>query len=202
MLDRCRALVIGPGLGRAEWTRTQVRRLVAESPVPVVADADALFALGDADSARQVVTAGTRPVVLTPHDGEYRTMAGAAPGPDRVAAARALAAAHRGGGAVEGLADRGGLARPRPGPRGAAGRRRVPRLATAGTGDVLCGIIGALVARGAPAPLAAALAAHVHGRAAALGPAEGLVAADLPDLVAAWLSRRSPGSCGARSAGG
>ena len=62
------------------------------------------------------------------------------------------------------------------------------RLATAGTGDVLSGIIGAFLARGVPAFEAAALAAHVHGREAGTGYREGLVASDLPDLVAAWLS--------------
>ncbi len=188
VLDRCRALVIGPGLGRAEWTRTQVRRLVAESPVPVVADADALFALGDAASARQVVTAGTRPVVLTPHDGEYRTMAGAAPGPDRVAAARSLAARTGAVVLLKGSLTAVGSPAPDPAPGVLLAAAGTPRLATAGTGDVLSGIIGALVARGTPAPLAAALAAHAPGRAASLGPAEGLVAPDLPDLVAAWLS--------------
>jgi NAD(P)H-hydrate repair Nnr-like enzyme with NAD(P)H-hydrate dehydratase domain len=62
------------------------------------------------------------------------------------------------------------------------------RLATAGTGDVLSGVIGAFLARGLPPLEAAALAAHTHGRAASLGPAEGLVASDLPELVAQWLS--------------
>jgi NAD(P)H-hydrate epimerase len=67
-----------------------------------------------------------------------------------------------------------------------------PRLATAGTGDVLTGLITALLARGV-APLdAAALAAHVHGRAAALGPRWGLVAGDLPLLVSRWLSDHLP----------
>ena len=64
----------------------------------------------------------------------------------------------------------------------------VPALATAGTGDVLSGVIGAFLARGVPVHLAAALGAHVHGRAAARGRPEGLVAGDLPDLIAAWLS--------------
>ena len=64
----------------------------------------------------------------------------------------------------------------------------VPALATAGTGDVLSGVIGAFLARGTPAHVAAALAAHVHGRAASRGRREGLVAGDLPDLVAACLS--------------
>ena len=63
-----------------------------------------------------------------------------------------------------------------------------PRLATAGTGDVLSGIIGAFVARGVAPLQAAALGAHVHGSAAALGPSEGLVAGDVVDLVAQWLS--------------
>jgi NAD(P)H-hydrate epimerase len=62
------------------------------------------------------------------------------------------------------------------------------RLATAGTGDVLSGVIGAFLARGVAPVEAAALAAHVHGRAAGRGRAEGLVAGDLPELVAAVLS--------------
>ena len=64
----------------------------------------------------------------------------------------------------------------------------VPALATAGTGDVLSGIIGGFLARGVPAHLAAALGAHVHGRAAARGRREGLVAGDLPELTAIVLS--------------
>jgi NAD(P)H-hydrate epimerase len=63
-----------------------------------------------------------------------------------------------------------------------------PALATAGSGDVLSGIIGAFLARDVDAQEAAALAAHVHGRAAALGPAVGLVAGDLPALVSRFLS--------------
>ncbi|MDQ1441042.1 MAG: ADP-dependent NAD(P)H-hydrate dehydratase / NAD(P)H-hydrate epimerase, partial [Acidimicrobiaceae bacterium] len=69
-----------------------------------------------------------------------------------------------------------------------------PRLATAGTGDVLSGVIGAFLASGVPGPEAAALAAHVHGRAAQLGPAVGLVAGDLPDLVSDWLSDHAAGA--------
>jgi ADP-dependent NAD(P)H-hydrate dehydratase / NAD(P)H-hydrate epimerase len=64
----------------------------------------------------------------------------------------------------------------------------VPALATAGSGDVLSGIIGAFCARGLQPHRAAALAAHVHGRAAARGHREGLVAGDLPALVADELS--------------
>jgi NAD(P)H-hydrate epimerase len=61
------------------------------------------------------------------------------------------------------------------------------RLATAGTGDVLTGLVAAHLALGVPAPLAAAAAAHLHGRAAQLGPSRGLIASDLPDLLPlAW----------------
>ena len=66
-------------------------------------------------------------------------------------------------------------------------------LATAGTGDVLSGVIGAMLARGVDPLEAAALAAHVHGRAGARGRGEGLVAGDLPDLVAEVLSRAALG---------
>ena len=67
-----------------------------------------------------------------------------------------------------------------------------PALATAGTGDVLSGVIGAMLARGVDPHRAAALAAHVHGRAGARGRGEGLVAGDLPDLVAGVLSDLRP----------
>jgi NAD(P)H-hydrate repair Nnr-like enzyme with NAD(P)H-hydrate dehydratase domain len=76
-----------------------------------------------------------------------------------------------------------------PGGRVVLGLAGTPALATAGTGDVLSGVIAAFVAR-VVAPLeAAGLAAHVHGRAAADGAAEGLVAGDLPRLVSDVLSR-------------
>jgi NAD(P)H-hydrate epimerase len=195
VLDRCRALVVGPGLGRSDTTQAEVRRLVARSPVPVVVDADALFALGDASAARSVIGSG-RAVVLTPHDGEFRRLAGMAPGADRVAAARSLA--ERTGAVVllkgpltavaSGEACSTGAASGESTARVLLCASGTARLATAGTGDVLSGVIGAFLVRGVPVPEAAALAAHVHGRAAGLGPAEGLVAPDLPRLVSTWLS--------------
>jgi NAD(P)H-hydrate repair Nnr-like enzyme with NAD(P)H-hydrate dehydratase domain len=72
-----------------------------------------------------------------------------------------------------------------------------PALATAGSGDVLSGIIGAFCARGLAAVDAAALAAHVHGRAASLGASEGLVAGDLPGLLARLLSGLAGAGAGA-----
>ena len=182
-LDTARfgSLVVGPGLGRQPATAASVRRLVAEATVPLVLDGDALAALGT-DATRIVSEAGS-PVVLTPHDGEYELLAGRLPGPDRLGAARSLAAsgAHvllKGPTTVVAAPD---------------GEARLvtsgdARLATAGTGDVLAGMIGALLAQGA-APLdAAALAAHVHGMAGSLSPPVGLIAGDLLGAIPAVLA--------------
>jgi hydroxyethylthiazole kinase-like uncharacterized protein yjeF len=185
--EKCRALVVGPGLGTDEATRAEVRDLIARVPQPLVIDADGLTALGDVKAARELLARRAAPTVLTPHDGEFARLAGSAPGDDRLAAARGLAAQL--GVIVLLKGPLTAVASPLDGPPdvllSASG---VPALATAGTGDVLSGVIGAFLARGVPAHRAAALGAHVHGRAAAHGRLEGLVAGDLPDLVAAQLS--------------
>ncbi len=176
--SRCSAVVVGPGLGREPATAAQVARLVAESPAPVVVDADGLYALGKLDTGGGLEARS--PLVLTPHDGEYRRLMDAEPGPDRVGAARLLARASGAVALVKGPTT--AVAHP-------DGRVRLAvagntALATAGTGDVLSGVIAALVARGLDPLEAAALAAHVHGRAGARGLGDGLVAGDLPELVA------------------
>ncbi|MHB8329390.1 MAG: NAD(P)H-hydrate dehydratase [Acidimicrobiales bacterium] len=189
MAGRCKALVVGPGLGRRHDTASDVRRLVAESPLPVVIDADGLFALGTGDEVAKAVSAARSRVVLTPHDGEFARLTGAGPGSDRIADTR-LAAARFGAvvllkGPTTVVADPAGDV--------LLVTTGSPRLATAGTGDVLSGIIGAFAARGVDLFTAAALGAHVHGAAAALGVPEGLVAGDLADLVARWLSGERSG---------
>jgi hydroxyethylthiazole kinase-like uncharacterized protein yjeF len=192
VLARCRALVIGPGLGRDDATIESVRRVVARSPVPVVADADALFALGDAASACGVVAGEgvDRPVILTPHDGEYRRMAGEDPGDDRIGAARRLADSTGAVVLVKGPLTAVAVPGEGNGSPGAVllAAAGSSALATAGTGDVLSGMIGAFLARGVDAPHAAAFAAHAHGAAARRGHPDGLLSVDLPDLVADWLS--------------
>ncbi len=174
---RCRAVVVGPGLGRADATASEVRRLVAESPVPVVVDADGLFALGPVSDG-PVSSRST--VVLTPHDGEYARLMGSDPGPDRIQSSRRLAVGSQTVALLKGPT----TAVASPDERVLLARAGTPALATAGTGDVLSGVIGAMLARGVEPRPAAALAAHIHGRAGARGPGEGLVAGDLPDLVA------------------
>jgi ADP-dependent NAD(P)H-hydrate dehydratase / NAD(P)H-hydrate epimerase len=171
-VDRFRALVVGPGLGRDGRTPAAVRRIVAEAPVPLVLDADGLNAL-DGDVAP--LRARTAPAVLTPHAGEYVHLAGEKVGADRVAAARRLSErAHavvllKGPGEV--------IAHPRGG--AAINTTGGPWLATAGTGDVLSGVIGGFLARGAKSFWAATGGAFAHGRAADVAGHTGLVAGDL-----------------------
>jgi NAD(P)H-hydrate epimerase len=173
--SRFQALVIGPGLG-ADGTAEAVRAVLEKADLPVVVDGDGLSALGP-----EAVALGGRPAatVLTPHDGEFERLAGHRPGADRLAAARALAA--RTGAVVVLKGPTTVVAAP-------DGRVRIvttgdARLATAGTGDVLSGTVGALLARGLAPLEAAASGAWLHARAAALGPAHGLIAGDLIDLL-------------------
>lgn len=167
------ALVIGNGLGVAQATKDQIRQVVAAATgrgVPTVVDADGLTALG-ADASRFVSSS----TILTPHDGEFARLAGHAPGEDRISDARALAAEC---GAVVLLKGRTTVVAAPDGEVlvSIAGDQR---LATAGTGDVLAGIIGALLACGLDPLRAAAGGAFLHGRAGALGWRRGLVAGDV-----------------------
>jgi ADP-dependent NAD(P)H-hydrate dehydratase / NAD(P)H-hydrate epimerase len=192
-LERVRSLVIGPGLGPVTATGpgSAVGRLLAVAPIPTVVDADGLNALAGVDNVAAVVKArpavGGRPAatILTPHEGEYTRLVGRPIDVDRTADVRAVAA--RTGAVV--LLKGSPTVVASPDGRVLIVNAGTARLATAGTGDVLSGVIGAFLARGLPALEAAALGAHCHGRAAALGPAEGLVASDLPDLISEWLSR-------------
>ncbi len=177
-LDRFHALVVGPGLGRSDETTAQTRLLAVDAPIPTLIDGDGLFAMAwNADGAAALLKRRTAPTVLTPHDGEFALLTGAAPGADRMVAARRLAA------------DTGCvvlLKGPTTVVAGPDGQVLVvttgdARLATAGTGDVLSGIIGALLAAGLTAFHAAAAGAWLHGQAAQLAPARGMVASDLAE---------------------
>jgi hydroxyethylthiazole kinase-like uncharacterized protein yjeF len=181
-LDRFSSLVIGNGLGTSPRVCADIREVVAGAAargLPTVVDADGLTALGT--DAAGVVGPAT---VLTPHDGEFARLAGAAPGDDRIDAARSLAART---GAVVLLKGRATVV---AGPDGTVLVTTTgdERLATAGTGDVLAGIIGGLMATGLPPLRAAAAGAFLHGRAGALGWRRGLVAGDLPTALPAALA--------------
>ncbi|MGA3563328.1 NAD(P)H-hydrate dehydratase [Melissospora conviva] len=165
---RVQAWVCGSGLGTDAAAEEELHAVLA-APVPVVLDADALTLLAQGDPG--ALLRGRRaPVVLTPHDREYARLCGAPPGPDRIAAATALA--RRCDAVVLLKGDRTVIATAEgPAYVNVSG---TPALATAGTGDVLAGLLGALLAAGLPPVRAAAAAAYLHGlagrRAARHGP--------------------------------
>ncbi len=265
LLEKCGALVIGPGLGRDRTTRASVRQVLSKSYLPTVIDADAIMALapgvteedpkamvralngsgssgikqdsyghhvGERAAAalrastsgdllpgqRAVLQAASRRIgatpaavaaagtartaefdaavrglagrqpgttILTPHEGEFNALTGSRVSPNRFADVRRLAAAT---GAVVLLKGPTTLI---ASPDGfvhvvLTGDQR---LATAGTGDVLAGVIGALLAQGLSSTNAAAVGAWLHGTAAFAGLPSGLVAGDLPNLVAQVMSQ-------------
>lgn len=184
-LDRFRSLAVGPGLGRDAGAVQQIRRVLTGAGLATIVDGDGLTALGP--SAAEVLDGrhpDAGPVVLTPHDGEFATLTGAAPAADRLASVRDAAART---GAVVLLKGPTTLVAH---PSGAvlAVTSGDARLATAGTGDVLTGVVAAFLAAGLPGPEAAAAAAHLHGRAGALAWPRGLVASDLVALLPVALS--------------
>ncbi len=179
-LDRFGALVIGPGLGREEATITSARRLIADATLPVVIDGDGIFAATwSADGAAPLLRPRGRPTVITPHDGEFALLTGHRPGADRVAATRALAAD------LDVVVLLKGPVTVVATPRGEAllVDHGDERLATAGSGDVLSGMIATLLASGVAPGRAGAAAAWLHADAARRGPRRGLLAGDIIELI-------------------
>jgi hydroxyethylthiazole kinase-like uncharacterized protein yjeF len=186
-LGASRALVLGPGAGTTETLAQALRELVSRAPLPLVLDADGLSALGGLDQAASVLGSRSHATVLTPHDGEYARLTGEKVPADRLGAARALSARLSSVVLLKGSTTTVAA----PDGRALVVTAGSERLATAGTGDVLSGVIGAFVARGIDPFAAAALAAHVHGRAASRSPVDALVASDLPRLIAEELMAAS-----------
>jgi ADP-dependent NAD(P)H-hydrate dehydratase / NAD(P)H-hydrate epimerase len=161
---RVQAWVVGPGLGTDDAGAAALW-FALETDLPVIVDADGLTILG---AHPDLVVNRTAPTVLTPHAGEFARLAGNPPGDDRIAACRKLADTFGATVLLKGnvtvIADPGGPVYLNP-----AGQSWA---ATAGSGDVLSGMIGALLASGLPAVEAAAAAAFVHAHAAALSAAD------------------------------
>ncbi len=157
---RTQSWAVGPGIGTDEGGRALLAA-VLDREVPLCVDADGVTLLGRHGDLRAAVAG--RPVVITPHDREFARVAGEV-GVDRVAAARRAAAALgvtvllKGNATV--VADPDGRTLVHPSTTSWA--------ATAGSGDVLTGMLGALLAAGLEPWWAAGCAAHVHARAAAL----------------------------------
>ena len=178
------ALVLGPGLATDAHQRQQVAAVVERWPAALIVDAGALHAFEPVGRAPSVWKSRTIPPVLTPHDGEFVRMGGRLD--DRLASVESMAAASSAVVLLKGpttlIASPDGTT--------LFSTSGDARLATAGSGDVLAGIIGAALAHGLEPGWAAALAASVHGLAARSGPEVGLTASDLPSLVSEVLSRR------------
>ena len=185
LLDRASVVALGPGLGREAWGRALWQAVLAAGK-PLVLDADGLNLL--AEEPRKFST----PVVLTPHPGEAARLLGVATieiETDRFAAARKLARRHA---AVVVLKGAGSLVARQD------GRLDVcpwgnPGMASGGMGDLLAGIIAALLAQGCTAWQAACLGVGLHARAgdlAAQSGERGLLATDLLKQLRALLNER------------
>jgi NAD(P)H-hydrate epimerase len=168
--ERARALAVGPGLGRGEDRQTLVRRLLEETDLPAVVDADALFAFEPIERKA--------PTVLTPHSGELARMLGVESSwvdTHRLEASRLAVERFRCVVLLKG--DETIVAA--PGARTLISPGSL-RLATAGTGDVLTGIIAAFLSKAMDAQLATAAAASAQAQAASAFPhARGMVASDV-----------------------
>jgi len=196
LLERGGAAVIGNGLGRSEPAAQFGRSLALQAPVPVVLDADGLNAFA---GRLKDIAGRPAPTVLTPHGGELERLLAADRG--RVARSRLACvreAAARSGAVVVLKGDDTLICAPDG--RVAVNDGRAPALATAGSGDLLAGMIGAALAAGVETFAAACAAVYLHaavGRAAARRrAAEGLLPTELADLLPAVRRRLADGSRG------
>ncbi len=184
---RLNACVIGPGGGLGQHTRDLAQTALAMKRSTVL-DADALTSFADApDHLFESIKAIESPqVVLTPHQGEFARLFGEMDNkhPFRSKLERVRAAATRSGAVV--LLKGADTVVASPDGRAAIASNAPPWLATAGSGDVLSGIIGGMLAQGVPAFEAACISVWMHGEAGAeAGP--GLIAEDLPEVLpAVW----------------
>jgi len=188
LAGRMKAAALGPGIPTGPGMAASVRRLVAELPIPLVVDADALNLLGE--DAAQVASLARAARIFTPHPGEMARLCGlpiAEITKDRLGHARRLAERSRAVVVLKGartvVATPEGTAYINP--------TANPALGTAGSGDVLTGVIASLLAQGLRAPDAACAGVFVHGESAAnaieaLG-SHNLMAGDLPDAIARTL---------------
>jgi len=159
LASRMKAVVLGPGFGLSKEARSLLRRLAVELPVPTVLDADALTALaGDLALLKQ----SRGPRIITPHPGEMARLLGKPKDEiqaDRLEAARGAA---RDSGAVVVLKGAATVVAS-PGGREAINATGNPGMAQGGMGDVLSGLIGALLAQGYGLFEAACLGVYLHG---------------------------------------
>jgi hydroxyethylthiazole kinase-like uncharacterized protein yjeF len=179
--ERRNAVVIGPALGLDKGAVDLVGAALG-SPAGVVLDADALTAYtGKGDLLFNIIRGRSAPVVLTPHEGEFKRLF-----PDLAEKDskldRARSAAEKSGAIV--ILKGPDTVVAAPNGHAFIADNAPPQLATAGSGDVLAGMVGGLLAQGMPAFQAAAAAVWLHGEAG-LAKGRGLIAEDLPDVLPA-----------------
>ena len=155
-LPQMDAVLVGPGLGQSEGTLAVVRAVLEKAECPVVVDADGINVLS---AHRDLLRGRKSPTILTPHDGEFARLGGVI-GEDRMAAAAALAEELGCGVLLKGhetcITD---------GTDGYLNPTGNPGMAVGGSGDVLAGVITALLGAGLPPLEAAACGAWLHGAA-------------------------------------
>ena len=155
-LPQMDAVLVGPGLGQSEGTLAVVRAVLEKAECPVVVDADGINVLS---AHRDLLRGRKSPTILTPHDGEFARLGGVI-GEDRMAAAAALAEEL---GCVVLL--KGHETCITDGTDGYLNPTGNPGMAVGGSGDVLAGVITALLGAGLPPLEAAACGAWLHGAA-------------------------------------
>jgi NAD(P)H-hydrate epimerase len=182
--ERADALVLGPGVGRSDGAVAFAREFALHGSLPLLLDADGLNAHAT-ETALERLAGRSAPTVLTPHGGELARLLGVSG--DEVRAARLASAreAARRSGAIVVLKGDDTLVVEPDGHVGVS-RGDAPALATAGTGDVLSGVIGALLARGVEPFTAACAGVELHRRAGRLvGARIGVEGAMARDVIAA-----------------
>ena len=185
LLDRASVVAVGPGLGRTEWGTSLLERVVASDRALVI-DADAINLL--AQGAVAWPGGAARAVVYTPHPGEAGRVLGVSAGAlesDRFAAARALAEAHPGTWLLKGA----GTIVAEPGATPCVCEGGNPGMASGGMGDVLTGVVAALLAQGCGPFDAASAGACVHASAADAAARSGERGMLASDVVAALRTR-------------
>lgn len=177
-------LAVGPGLGRSAEVTQLVGWLLQEASLPMVLDADALNAL--AETGLELVREREGPLILTPHPGEFARLVGKSVSEiqkDREAQAMALAQTA----ASTIVVLKGANTVVTDGRRLYINKSGNPGMATGGSGDVLTGVIAALVAQRLPAFEACVLGSHVHGLAGDIARDQngeiGMIAGDIVDSL-------------------
>ncbi len=182
LAESATVIAAGPGLGRSSEIDALVQWIVNECKVPTVLDADALNALGDgADFSN-----AKRPIIITPHPGEFARLLGVSTAQvqaDRENLAATFAAKH---GIVVALKGAGTIVT--DGERVYVNITGNPGMATGGSGDVLTGVVAAMLGQGLPAFEAACLGTYAHGLAGDVARDQngmiGLIAGDIVDALA------------------